>query len=463
MRYRMIVSFVVTFGFLSAVAASYLSSESITDADVTLASSAPQSDTIRTVSTESATTQTTVNETAFTDPETPLQKVYDILDVTADPQQVSDKLEIEQARAREQALQRELAIQKAKTRELQLKYMTPKEQPASRDRRLVQVFFATDRNRTDSDKLNNYFGAHASRELTFGTCDVLVPQDHRMGYLERPFTIAAIPLSRESDSKHVVLKKISTVQDVEFFRQLSARVQQSRRQEAFVFVHGFNVTFAEAARRTAQIAYDLAFEGAPILYSWPSHGTRHHYVADEDAVDGTVPRLEMFLSRLAVEGRVDTVYLIAHSMGNRALIRALERIYLRNNGAPPNFRYRQLMLTAPDVRTSVLQDLAKALKAMSWRVTLYSSDNDRALKFSRQIHNYTRAGQAGDHLLLLDGIDTIDVSAVDSDLVGHFYYAGNRSVLADIFQSIRCAEDPGERFSLERRERQGMPYWVFVP
>ena len=41
-------------------------------------------------------------------------------------------------------------------------------------------------------------------------------------------------------------------------------------KQVFVFVHGFNVSFENALRRTAQIAYDLNFDGAPFLFSWPS-------------------------------------------------------------------------------------------------------------------------------------------------------------------------------------------------
>lgn len=383
--------------------------------------------------------------------------------VTPAPPSLSDQLEAEQARARELMFRLELAIQKAKTLELQREILAVEpELVQAPDRRQVQVFFATDRTPTGRTKPVEYFGNQPARQLTFGTCDVVVPRDHRMGYLERPFTIAKIPLSREKENTHVVITEIATLEGVEFFKQVSVRGKKGRHHEAFVFIHGFNVSFAEAARRTAQIAYDLAFDGAPILYSWPSHGVARHYAADEDAVEDTVPRLETFLKRLAIEAGIENVYLIAHSMGSRALAKALERIYLRSNGNP-SVRYRHVMMTAPDIRSSTMQDLAPAVKALATRVTIYSSDNDKALKLSRQINNYPRAGQAGDHILLLDGIDTIDVSAVDTDFVGHFYYSSNRSVLADIFQAIRCGEHPDDRFSLERRTQDGKDYWVFVP
>jgi esterase/lipase superfamily enzyme len=36
-------------------------------------------------------------------------------------------------------------------------------------------------------------------------------------------------------------------------------------KDAFVFIHGYNVSFEDAARRTGQFAYDLKFVGAPIF------------------------------------------------------------------------------------------------------------------------------------------------------------------------------------------------------
>jgi esterase/lipase superfamily enzyme len=45
-------------------------------------------------------------------------------------------------------------------------------------------------------------------------------------------------------------------------------------------VHGFNVSFENALRRTAQIAYDLDFDGAPFLFSWPSRDSLLSYASD---------------------------------------------------------------------------------------------------------------------------------------------------------------------------------------
>ena len=48
------------------------------------------------------------------------------------------------------------------------------------------------------------------------------------------------------------------------------------------------------------------------------------------------------------------------------------------------------------------------------------------------IDGYRRAGDSGDDITLFKGIDTIDVSSVDTNLIGHFYYGDNRSVLSEL-------------------------------
>ena len=47
-------------------------------------------------------------------------------------------------------------------------------------------------------------------------------------------------------------------------------------RERYETHHG--VTFKDAARRTAQMAYDLGFPGAPVFYSWPSAGTSTGFI-----------------------------------------------------------------------------------------------------------------------------------------------------------------------------------------
>ena len=75
-----------------------------------------------------------------------------------------------------------------------------------------------------------------------------------------------------------------------------------------------------------------------------------------------------------------------------------------------------------------VRDIAPSIIPSSRRVTLYASANDRALAFLKTVHGYLRAGDTGDDITILDGIDTVDVSAVDTNFIGHFYYGSTSAM-----------------------------------
>lgn len=296
-------------------------------------------------------------------------------------------------------------------------------------------------------------------ELEMGTCQVSIPRSHERGELERP-SIFRFQL-QEDAAQHVVLLNVTQQPEEDFFRALATRVAASKKKEALVFVHGFNVTFEAAARRTAQLAYDLKFDGAPIFFSWPSQGGLLQYTVDETNVAWSAPHLKDFLLAVAEHSGASAVNLVAHSMGNRALTAALQTLAYEIKGQAPLFR--EVVLTAPDIDADVFRrDLAPAVVKMANRVTLYASSNDEALRISKQIHGYPRAGDSGPNLIVVPGVDTIDVSSVDTSLLGHSYYGSNDSVLADLFDLLVESKPARERHRLRSVAIGQLSYWVFA-
>jgi esterase/lipase superfamily enzyme len=228
-----------------------------------------------------------------------------------------------------------------------------------------------------------------------------------------------------------------------------------------VFVHGYNVTFENAARRTAQMAYDLAFEGAAILYSWPSKGSITGYPVDGTNVQWSTPHLKTFLADVATRTGAQTVHLIAHSMGNRALAGALQSL-LAESRAEIHSVFREIVLTAPDIDADIFRrDIAPRLANLPARVTLYASSADKALQASKTYHQYPRAGDSAADMAVIEKIDAIDATAVETGFLGHSYYADNRSVIADLFYLLREGKPPAERFALERVSAGQGVYWRF--
>jgi esterase/lipase superfamily enzyme/nucleoid DNA-binding protein len=323
---------------------------------------------------------------------------------------------------------------------------------------VVRIFYATDREPTSKDPLRYGSRRSVSGELSLGTCDVSIPRDHRMAKIERP-SILRLEFS-ENPNKHFVIREITLRTSDEFYLDLSKRVELSEKKEAFVFVHGFRVPFDEAVYRTAQIAYDLGFSGAPILYSWPSNGKLYEYTGDLNNNEWTVDHLKGFLQELASKSGAKVIHLIAHSMGNRALLNALRLLVVSKPTPVPHFN--QVILTAPDIDADLFMQIAKVIQGSADRITLYASKRDKALAASKKINaSYPRAGDCSSSVVVLSGVDTIDASAVDTNLIGHFYYAENRSVLSDVFNLLRDGGPP-PRFGI-RPVDVTPPYWRFAP
>jgi esterase/lipase superfamily enzyme len=209
---------------------------------------------------------------------------------------------------------------------------------------------------------------------------------------------------------------------------LKTRIYESDDKDLFVFVHGFHNTFEDAAFRTAQIAHDLKFQGAPVFFSWPSQGTVLNYAGDENNVRVAIADLKLFLQRLRDQSGAERIHLIAHSMGSRALTNAIAAISAELGDGPV---FNELVLAAPDIDSKVLDQMAESIAGAVDRITLYASSKDEALAASRFVHGrtYQRAGEAQPLPLVNEWIQTIDVSSVTS---GHSYIADDGQVLSDL-------------------------------
>ncbi|MCC6127151.1 MAG: alpha/beta fold hydrolase [Pirellulales bacterium] len=310
-----------------------------------------------------------------------------------------------------------------------------------------------------SEKSANVAYGDRRGTLELGSCEVSIPQRHEIGELESP---SMLRLEFQEDSrKHVVLLKVTPEPTAAFYANLRESVAKSKEKSALVFIHGYNVTFGDAARRTAQIAYDLKFGGVPLMYSWPSQGKLLDYAVDETNAVWTVPHLRQFLADVVRQSGARRIHLIAHSMGNRALTTALRDLALQQTDAPPP-KFDQVLLTAPDIDADVFKnDIAPAITKTARRVTLYASSNDAALRLSKKLHGYPRAGEAGGEIVIVPGMDTVDVTAVDTSLLGHSYYGESGSVISDFVEVLQEAKPADQRKWLRPEYLGAYKYWVF--
>ena len=311
----------------------------------------------------------------------------------------------------------------------------------------VGPIYTSDRSRTGQTEL--------------GICEVTIPKSHTVGELEAP-SILRLEIKPDAD-KHVILSKTERLADDRFYELLRARVAASPRKELFVFVHGFNVTFEDAARRTAQIQKDLDYQGAPIFFSWPAHDKFIlTYKADEANVSWSASHLKKFLLDVTRESQAQSISLIAHSMGNRALTAALKELQLELRDQSRLFN--QVILAAPDIDADEFREsIVPGMMQTANRFTLYASARDEALAASQLVHRGPRAGDAGRGLVVVPGIDTIDVTQIDTSAFGHAYYGSSDPVLRDLGLVLTRAIPPEQRVWLTAADLNGRPYWVFQP
>jgi esterase/lipase superfamily enzyme len=301
----------------------------------------------------------------------------------------------------------------------------------------------------------------ADGRVELGLCEVTIPKIHTVGELEAP-SILRLEVKPVA-SEHVILRKTERLPDDTFYALLRDRVAASSRKELFIFVHGFNVTFEDAARRTAQIHHDLHYEGAPVFFSWPADNKFVlTYKADEANVSWSAAHLKRFLLEVTEQSEAEAINLIAHSMGNRALTAVLKELQMELRDESKLFH--QVILAAPDIDADEFrQSIAPALTKTANRITLYVSARDEALAASQLVHRGPRAGDSGRGLVVIPGIDTIDVTPIDTSLWGHTYYGSSDPVLRDLGILMSQSAAPGQRLWLAPAEIDGLPYWVFQP
>lgn len=320
---------------------------------------------------------------------------------------------------------------------------------------IVKVFYGTNRNNTGQTNPKEMYGVDRGT-LVYGSCDVTLPLSHQVGELEAP-SLVQLEFS-EDPTRHIVLASVHEQKAADFYRDVAARFTAAGKKSAFVFVHGYNVSFEDAARRTAQLAYDLRFAGAPVFFSWPSQASYFGYPVDETNAEFARSDLRKFIRDFARTSGAEKLFLIAHSMGNRALTGALSDLFKEDpTVAGP---IREVILAAPDIDADVFKrDIAPALSGNGRSVTLYASSADWALKASKKWHGYPRAGDSGEHLVIVPSLVTIDASSVKTDMFGHGYFADAPSIVADISAIFEGRNTPSLRGHLEPVEGNKGRHW----
>jgi len=303
------------------------------------------------------------------------------------------------------------------------------------------------------------FGTARHDRTTRGRVEVFIPEAHHFGETGSSFWTKLKRFDLRDDTLRV--QRVEAQERDAFFAEIHAAVQTARETgetpHALFFLHGFNVTFEEAAIRAAQIGCDLKVPGATAFFSWPSRGSVTAYPADEASIEASEQAITDFLVDFTANCGAEKVHVIAHSMGNRGLLRALQRI-AANAETRGQVKFGQIFLAAPDVDRDLFLDLARLYPEHAERTTLYSSDGDLPVHLSAKLHDAPRAGYFKP-FTVADRVDTVAVPDFDLDLLGHSYFAQAEALLHDIRDLMLHGKAPSKRQRIGPAVDGGTAFW----
>jgi hypothetical protein len=96
------------------------------------------------------------------------------------------------------------------------------------------------------------------------------------------------------------------------------------------------------------------------------------------------------------------------------------------------------------------------------RTTLYCSQNDWALYASDRFNDGPRAGDWSDQVIVAAGLDTVDASEMDTELLGHSYYGSCMPLIEDVRMLLTQNLPPQDRSLLAQETEQHIPSRKFA-
>jgi esterase/lipase superfamily enzyme len=209
--------------------------------------------------------------------------------------------------------------------------------------------------------------------------------------------------------------------------------QQQDQKHVTVLIHGFNVSFDHSTSFYEHVCSQL-FQGTDglglcVLYDWPSWGNVLGYYPDREHARQCANDLTGILSDLydwlleKQQDAVDAIYkkyedpkkqpkeqpckaklsVIAHSMGNYVLQKAMARAWTRKNQPLLASLINQLVMVAADVDNNLFDagapdnDDGAAMANLTYRITALYSGRDAVLGVSAGLKNFgaRRLGRSG--------------------------------------------------------------------
>jgi esterase/lipase superfamily enzyme len=244
--------------------------------------------------------------------------------------------------------------------------------------------------------------------------------------------------------------------------EVKRRLALTPRKDVYLYVHGYNNTFEDAAFALAELWHFFGREGLPIVYTWPAgHPGIFGYTYDRESSEFTVFHLKQVIRWLSEQPEIENIHLIAHSRGTDVATAAFRELVIasRNAGHDPReqLKINNFVLAAADLDIQVVsQRIAAEYLALAVdQATLYTSSEDKAIGIAAWLFASPR-GRLG--TWSVDELDEAEIARMkaragrlsivdfegESTGYGHDYFRTNPAVSSDLVLMIRHGLKPGE-------------------
>ncbi|MDR3612808.1 MAG: alpha/beta hydrolase [Candidatus Obscuribacterales bacterium] len=315
----------------------------------------------------------------------------------------------------------------ASNSDLQSKYVT------------IPVHYLTDRQMIgDTYGPRRRYAENCQHRMYYGTAFVTVPNSEHRAQSALP-TSLGWQLTDHKPPRISPKEKIISEPDSISFAELSEQSEGPKSTRIFlgqlekaldsdnpqlaIFVHGAADGFEDCLQDAAILAYSL--KKPMVLYSWPSDPRWRGYFIDGSNSEYSQEHFNMFCRELLVlkERHPFKAIFVAHSMGNRLVVRALPILSGTHISS-------SCELISPDIDTDTFRHYVMNAKGSSdAKIRLYVSNRDKMLPLSQLLAGgYYRLGEPAEVSHLTERqlkmarytyFERIDFTTMDTGFYGH--------------------------------------------
>ncbi|MHC4938902.1 MAG: alpha/beta hydrolase [Planctomycetota bacterium] len=342
------------------------------------------------------------------------------------------------------------------------------------------VFFATDRNEVETDRLDKRFGNDRGEGLHVGRARIRVgaPDEDWASVQQDSLAGKPLPLSFVEVEDYGLLAGTYWEKGVDragewsekarapgrkFYEAVNRELERTGSKRIVFYVTGFNANFSWPIQMAAQWTHFTARDALWITYCWASSDSSFAYVQDAVTSGLAVRRLRELLLGLGRHTNAKEIDVIAYSFGaiivSDSLVEMRLMHYGENAGQLRRLKIGNVYYVAPDEDLEMFRNsYLDRVEDLSLSTQVYISESDGALGLSRAL--YAKRPRLGRSIKDLTADDRrslakettgglIECSYAQSRAgkgkSGHGYWYQNPWVSGDIAYSLRTRKPPGER------------------